>query len=82
MVAWFSFCCQECRGSGSAEDPTSDGSRSRIRNIKFWSAVDPHWFQCGSGSRILMTKNQKKINLKIIFFGTKIAIYLSLGLHK
>jgi hypothetical protein len=72
----------------TVEDPdtdrslTSDGSRSRIRNIKFCSAVDPQWFQCGSGSRILMTKIQKKFNLKIKFFGSKIAIYLSIGLHK
>jgi hypothetical protein len=44
--------------------------------------VDP---DTGSGSRVLMTKNLKKFkaeNFFIIFFGSKIAIYLSLGLYK
>jgi hypothetical protein len=45
-------------------------------------------FQCGSGygsrSKVLMTKIWKKftVEIKFIFFWSKIAIYLSLGLHK
>ncbi len=60
----------------------------------------PHWFQCGSGSsifchsgsgscsesrsKVLMTKNWKKITaeIKFKFFWSKIAIYLPLGLYK
>ena len=45
-----------------------------------------HFFQIRIqyGSRTLMTKNWKKITAekKFIFFGSKTAIYLSLGLHK
>jgi hypothetical protein len=26
----------------------------------FFSVADPHWFQCGSGSMVLMTKNFQK----------------------
>ncbi len=59
--------------------------------------ADRHWFQwgsrygsgssvfcqCGSGSRVLMNKNWKKFTAeKKIFFCLKMAIYLSLGLHK
>ena len=62
------------------------------------SVVDPHWFQCGSGSsilgqcgsgsgsrsRLLMTKICKIFQLekKFKFFWSKIALFLSLGLHK
>jgi len=55
------------------------------------SVVDPHRFQCGSGygygygssSRVLMTKKRKNLQLeKKYFFKSKMAFYLSLGLHK
>ncbi len=48
------------------------------------SALDPHWFLCGSGFRVLMTKNLKK-NLqqkKILIFEQKKAKKISLGLYK
>ncbi len=49
----------------------------------FTSVADPHWFQCGSRSRVLMTTNLKKFTAEIFFFFlSKNAIYLSLGLHK
>jgi hypothetical protein len=40
--------------------------------------------ESGFGSRVLMTKNWKKILLKsfVLYFGSKIAIYLSLCLLK
>ncbi len=55
-----------------------------VKNI---SVVDPHWFQCGfrssTGFRALMTKNLKNLQLeKVIFFWSKIAIYLFLDLRK
>jgi hypothetical protein len=41
-------------------------------------------YRSGSGSRVLMTKNWEKFTVEknLIFLGSKIAIYLSLGLHK
>ncbi len=53
-------------------------------NCKSSRIVDPHWLPI-SKSRDLMTKNWKKfaaVKLFYILFGSKIAIYLSLGLHK
>jgi hypothetical protein len=50
-----------------------------------FEAGDQYRSGSGSGSRALMTKNLKKIkaeNLFFIFFGSKTALYLSLGLHK
>ncbi len=59
-----------------------------------YKVVDPHWSgsiifpHCGSGSssesRVLMTKNWEKFTaVKLLYiFGSKIAIYLFLGLHK
>ncbi len=60
-----------------------------IDNI-LYRVVDPHWFQCISGSgsssesRVWMTKNWTKFTAEknLYFFGKKTAIYLSLGLHK
>ncbi len=46
---------------------------------------DPIRIRIQSGSRALMTKNWKKITAEkffLIFFWSKTAIYLSLGLHK
>ncbi len=63
------------RLSTSGSDLIESGSRSG-------SSISG---ESGSGSRILMTKNQrKKIQLKLFytFFWSKIAIFLSVGLHK
>ncbi len=44
---------------------------------------DPQWFQCGSRSRVFMTKIKKVYSgKKFMFFISKIAYYLSLGLNK
>jgi hypothetical protein len=51
------------------------------------------WIRCGSGSGILgqsgsgsgsrdMISKNSKILVKILFFGSKIATYLSIGLHE
>jgi hypothetical protein len=45
---------------------------------------DPIRIRIQSGSRALMTKKKKKLQMKkkLNFFGSKTTIYLSLGLHK
>jgi hypothetical protein len=61
---------------GFNADPNTDPDPAFL--VKANPGTDP-----GSGSRVLMTKNWKKITAdKKIIFLSKIAIYLSLGLHK
>ncbi len=52
----------------------------------FFSALNPYWFQCGSGSTFsdLMTQKSNILQLKkkIHIFQLTIAIYLSLVLHE
>ncbi len=62
-------------------------------SISYDISSDMHWFQCGSESsiicpcrsgsrsRVLITKNSKKLQLILLFFWWKIGNYLSLGIN-
>ncbi len=56
----------------------------RIQRLRLETNTDPDPDLIQSGSRSLMAKNWKKLQLKknLNFFWSNIAIYLSLGLHK
>ncbi len=63
-----------------------------IKITHYTSVVDPHWFQfgsgsgilgqCGSGSRVMLNKNCKILQLKVIFFVIKNYIIFMQGLRE
>ncbi len=80
----------QCCGSGFKSGSTGSGLWIRIHfsgsgsRVWGWRPIRIR-IRIQSGSRALMTKNRKKItseNYIFNFFKSKIAIYLSLGLHK
>ncbi len=77
--------------NGSGSNPGSDSFFNDFKDAKqlflyifFPRVSDPHWFNADpdSGSRVWWPKIEKIHCLKFNFYFSKIAIYLSLGLHK